>query len=73
LAHAVHGYVASVIGPAHPDASPVRYVSVISVWCPVSRYGRAIASDEVYRHNCVFSRTAGDFVVLNQSLLAAAG
>lgn len=23
--------------------------------------------------NCVFSRTAGDFAVLNQSLLAAAG
>ena len=72
-ARAVPDRLASVVCPAHVGARPPRAVGFASAGHPLLRGGKAAAPGVVSRHNCVFSRTAGDFVVLNQSLLAAAG
>jgi hypothetical protein len=72
-ARAVPGRLASVNFPAHAGARPLRVVGIASAGHPLLRGGKAAAPGVVSRHNCVFSRTAGDFVVLNRPLLAAAG
>ena len=72
-ARAVPGRLASVVCPAHAGARPLRVVGVAAARQSLLRVGKATAPGVVSRHNYVFSRTAGDFAVLNQSLLAAAG
>jgi hypothetical protein len=72
-ARAVPGFLASPSSPARAGAHQLRFVgsaaargSAGGVWHRL-RSGRSLWS------NSVFSRTAGDFAVLNRSLLAAAG
>jgi hypothetical protein len=72
-ARAVPGRLAPVIFPAHAGARPLRVVGVALARQRRLRGGKATAAGVVSRHNYVFSRTAGGFAVLNQSLLAAAG
>jgi hypothetical protein len=72
-ARAVPCRLASVVCPAHAGARPPRVVGAASARHLLLRGGKATAPGVVSRHNCVFSRTAGDFAVLNRSLLAAAG
>jgi hypothetical protein len=69
-ARAVPGHLASVIFPARACARPLRAVGVASARHPLRRGGKAAAPGVVSRHNCVFSRTAGDVPAPNQPLLA---
>jgi hypothetical protein len=69
-ARAVPGRLASFIFSAHAGARSLRVVGVSSARHPLLRGGKAIASGVVSRHNCVFSRTAGDVPAPNQPLLA---
>jgi hypothetical protein len=72
-ARAVTGFLASPIGPARAGAHQVRFVGGTAARGPLAGSGVGFAPGVAFRSNCVFSRTAGDFAVLNQSLLAAAG
>jgi hypothetical protein len=69
-ARAVPGRLASVTFPAHAGACPRRVVGVASARHPLLRGGKAAAPGVVSRHNCVFSRTAGDVPALTRPLLA---
>jgi hypothetical protein len=72
-AHAVTGFSASPISPTIPGAQQARFVGSTAVRGPLAGSGVGFAPGVGFRYNCVFSRTAGDFAVLNRSLLAAAG
>jgi hypothetical protein len=72
-ARAVTGFCASPISPALPGAQQARFVRSATAQGPLAGSGIGFAPGVAFRSNCVFSRTAGDFAVLNQSLLAAAG
>ena len=72
-ARAVPGRLASVVGPARAGSRPLRFVRVALAQCPLPCGGKGAAPGVVSRHNCVFSRTAGDSPVLNPSFPAAAG
>ena len=72
-ARAVPGFLASPIGPARAGAHQVRFVGSTAARGPLAGSGVGFAPGVAFRSNCVFSRTAGDFAVLNRSLLAAAG
>jgi hypothetical protein len=72
-ARAVPGFLASTIGPARVGAHQLRIVGSAAARGPLARSGIGFAPGVAFRSNCVFSRTAGDFAVLNRSLLAAAG
>jgi hypothetical protein len=69
-ARAVPDRPASVVCPAHAGARPLRVVGVASARHLLLRGGKATAPGVVSRHNCVFSRTAGDVPAPNQPLLA---
>jgi hypothetical protein len=74
-ARAVPGFLASPSSPACAGAHQVRFVGSTAARArgPLAGSGVGFAPGVAFRSNCVFSRTAGDFAVLNQSLLAAAG
>jgi hypothetical protein len=72
-ARAVSGFLASLSSPARAGAHQPRFVGSAPAWVPLAGSGIGFAPGVAFRSNCVFSRTAGDFAVLNQSLLAAAG
>jgi hypothetical protein len=72
-ARAVPGFLASPSSPARAGAHQVRFVGSTAARGPLAGSGVGFAPGVAFRSNCVFSRTAGDFAVLNQSLLAAAG
>jgi hypothetical protein len=70
---AVPGFLASPSSPACAGAHLVRFVGSTAARGPLAGSGVCFAPGVAFRSNSVFSRTAGDFAVLNQSLLAAAG
>jgi hypothetical protein len=72
-ARAVPNSLASPSGPACAGAQRFGSVGGFTPHGPLAGYGAGIAPGVAFRSNCVFSRTAGDLAVLNQSLLAAAG
>jgi hypothetical protein len=72
-ARAVSSLLASPNGPARAGAHQSRVVGSATAQGPLAGSGVCFAPGVAFRSNCVFSRTAGDFAVLNQSLLAAAG
>jgi hypothetical protein len=72
-ARAVPGFLASPAGPARAGAHQPRFVGSTAARGPLAGSGVGFAPGVAFRSNCVFSRTAGDFAVLNRSLLAAAG
>lgn len=69
-ARAAPGRLALVVCAAHAGARPLRVVGVASARHPLLRGGKAAAPGVVSRHNCVFSRTAGDVPAPNRPLLA---
>jgi hypothetical protein len=69
-ARAVPGFLASPIGPARAGAHQLRFVGSATAWGPLAGSGIGFAPSVAFRSNCVFSRTAGDFAVLNRPLLA---
>jgi hypothetical protein len=72
-ARAVPGFFASPSSPACAGAHQVRFVGSTAARGPLAGSGVGFAPGVAFRSNCVFIRTAGDFAVLNQSPLAAAG
>ncbi len=72
-ARAVPGFLASPSSPARAGAHQVRFVGSASARGPAGWVWRQLRCGRSLWSNSVFSRTAGDFAVLNQSLLAAAG
>jgi hypothetical protein len=72
-ARAVPVVFASGRCPAHAGAQRGRFVGGASAQGLLVGSGVGMAPGVASRSNYVFSRTAGDFAVLNQSLLAAAG
>jgi hypothetical protein len=72
-ARAVPGFLASHISPARAGVHQSRVVGSATAQGPLAGSGIGFAPGVAFRSNCVFSRTAGDFAVLNQPLLAAAG
>jgi len=61
------------IGPSASGARPWRFARNLVAYSPLHPVGVGWASCSGLRYNSVFSRTAGNLPVLNQSLLAAAG
>jgi hypothetical protein len=72
-ARAVPGFLASPKGPARAGAHQLRFVGSTAARGSLAGSGVGSAPGVAFRSNCVFSRTAGDFAVLNRPLLAAAG
>ena len=69
-ARAVTGFLASFMGPARAGAHQARFVGGTAARGPLAGSGVRFAPGVAFRSNCVFSRTAGDFAVLNRPLLA---
>jgi hypothetical protein len=69
-ARAVPGFLASPSSPARAGAHQVRFVGSNAARGPLAGSGVGFAPGVAFRSNCVFSRTAGDFAVLNRPLLA---
>ncbi len=69
-ARAVPGFLASPISPARAGAHQVRFVRSTAARGPLAGSGVGFAPGVAFRSNCVFSRTAGEFAVLNRPLLA---
>jgi hypothetical protein len=69
-ARAVPGFLASPIGPARAGAHQLRFVGSTAARGPLAGSSIGFAPGVAFCSNCVFSRTAGDFAVLNRPLLA---
>jgi hypothetical protein len=72
-ARAVPGRIASIWCPAHAGAQHAHFVGSSSARGLLVGSGVGIASGVAFRSNSVFSRTAGNSLVLNPSFPAAAG
>jgi hypothetical protein len=72
-ARAIPGCTSSGRCPAHAGAQRGRFVGSASAQGLLVGSGAGMAPGVASRSNYVFSRTAGDFAVLNRPLLAAAG